>query len=783
MPSPNPALIDVVSSNFSGTSTPTLVTSPLTQVGDLLVVAIYASTVSFTAITLTPSTGWVGPVRDLSAGTGGEFDVYYKLSTINGSETLTFNWASVIAGCLVSATLRGVYAAVPNIFPVLDAEASGATSWTLPTQFVYNDFVGVLVFGLADDTTSETWSLAPSLPQQTFAYEPSFGQVLVWYDVQLAAGTSTAYVASKTGAGSDGAILAFYVSQDPLVIVAPGSSGTVALGLGPYTGPNIVVTGGTPGYTLSMLSGGLPAGLSFDTSTGVISGTVTGMEPSSFTVQVVDSQGQTRSIDGEFLTYETAPPVFPNGPSMVGDLLPDFIGQTTDMDGGQGLGPNVQLPPFKWTDGNVYIAHTNIMTDGSFRQFLAVGRSSNPNTVAFASVDAANAPEVGDNSPPCPILDLPNSRILFLVADGTVKNPPLNTPMSVRVFNLATGLWDTPMATGGPNVYTVALSYNNFFVIAFRQTSPTTFLVVYSSFHAFQNPDIYCVTLTTAGVWGTPAPILLSVLAPTVEPVFCGMAVDGNGVTWVLYFQGGSGPFRHDLYYVPVSLAGVVGSPVMIYTNTFGDTPQERAPGFGTYIPAIDSVVWGFYDFSLDSFWITPSPPNDISLLMITNVSTAPAAVFEGIANNSNPLVGRNGLGAPYFFQSPDLSTWYVAVEQITDSGGSLGFGNQSIVLFSRPASGTPGSWAGPATYYDSTINPPPGPVYHNSPDGPTPPAELNSLSFAFIDGAMVTTVGMLSDWCGVIFYLSMPPDCQIVVTSGTQLMPQFYKRGSAHGA
>lgn len=55
----------------------------------------------------------------------------------------------------------------------------------------------------------------------------------------------------------------------------------------------LAATGGYPSYTWSVTAGSLPAGLSLNDSTGVISGTPTGSGLSSFTVQVEDSHSQT----------------------------------------------------------------------------------------------------------------------------------------------------------------------------------------------------------------------------------------------------------------------------------------------------------------------------------------------------------------------------------------------------------------------------------------------------------------------------------------------------------
>lgn len=55
----------------------------------------------------------------------------------------------------------------------------------------------------------------------------------------------------------------------------------------------ISAQGGVSPYTFAVVSGSLPAGLSLNTSTGVISGTPTTAATSTFTVQVTDANGST----------------------------------------------------------------------------------------------------------------------------------------------------------------------------------------------------------------------------------------------------------------------------------------------------------------------------------------------------------------------------------------------------------------------------------------------------------------------------------------------------------
>ncbi len=94
--------------------------------------------------------------------------------------------------------------------------------------------------------------------------------------------TNVAITVSQTGGGGGGALAITTTS------LAGGIKGTA------YS-QKVNATGGTPSYTWSITSGFLPAGLTFNSSTGTISGTPTAAGGFSFTVMVRDQLGQTVS--------------------------------------------------------------------------------------------------------------------------------------------------------------------------------------------------------------------------------------------------------------------------------------------------------------------------------------------------------------------------------------------------------------------------------------------------------------------------------------------------------
>jgi len=70
----------------------------------------------------------------------------------------------------------------------------------------------------------------------------------------------------------------------------------------------LVALGGKPHYTWSVTSGALPAGLMLDSDTGVITGTPTALETSTFTIQVTDSATPTPSTAAKSFTMTVPVP-------------------------------------------------------------------------------------------------------------------------------------------------------------------------------------------------------------------------------------------------------------------------------------------------------------------------------------------------------------------------------------------------------------------------------------------------------------------------------------------
>ena len=227
--------------------------------------------------------------------------------------------------------------ASPN---VVNISPSGTASYSVvvTSQFNYSGTITLAVSGLPAGWTpsfypSSTVQVTPSSPGiATLTIAPPAGSQNVGANFSVTA--NTLYVLSS----ADGQV---YVTSAP----APGLSITTSTLLPAATVSTaylqtLAATGGTPPYSWTVQSGSaLPAGLSFSTG-GVLSGTPTVAGPSSFTLVVADSGGQSANatfslaIAAAALSI-TTPAALPAGTVSSG------YSQTLVATGG--------TPPYTWT--------------------------------------------------------------------------------------------------------------------------------------------------------------------------------------------------------------------------------------------------------------------------------------------------------------------------------------------------------------------------------------------------------------------------------------------------
>ena len=97
-----------------------------------------------------------------------------------------------------------------------------------------------------------------------------------------------------TGNSGIGEVEDYIVTLCPFITVAPSTLGAATIGTA-YS-QTVTASGGAAPYTWTVSSGTLPAGLSLNASTGVLSGTPTAATSRTFTVQATDANGCTGTL-------------------------------------------------------------------------------------------------------------------------------------------------------------------------------------------------------------------------------------------------------------------------------------------------------------------------------------------------------------------------------------------------------------------------------------------------------------------------------------------------------
>ena len=273
------------------------------------------------AITVNPATltnGTVGVAYSQTvSATGG-----------NGSYTFSVSAGSLPAGLSLNAATGAITGtpttAATSNFTITATDGLGATgaraySVTINAAITVNP--ATLPNGTLGTAYAQTVSATGGNGSYTFSV--SAGSLPAGLSLNAATGaisgtptttaTSNFTVTATDGLAATGA-RAYSVTINAAITVNPATLPTAMLGAA-YS-QTVTATGGTGSYVFSVSAGSLPAGLTLNAATGVISGTPTTAATSNFTITATDGGGATGQRAVAFTVAATlaiAPPTLPNG--------------------------------------------------------------------------------------------------------------------------------------------------------------------------------------------------------------------------------------------------------------------------------------------------------------------------------------------------------------------------------------------------------------------------------------------------------------------------------------
>ena len=175
------------------------------------------------------------------------------------------------------------------------------TTSSLPNPTVSQPYTGIL--SAKGGTTPYTWKVSGKLPKG-LGFDPGSG-ILSGTPLQFGTYSLAFAVQDSTpdpGPYNDAVAITVTVDSG-LQLSASLPNPTVGVAYSQA----VTATGGLPPYTWQVVSGSLPAGLTFNASAGVISGTPTAQGSSTFTIGVADSEG-TKATTQTTYTLSTIPP-------------------------------------------------------------------------------------------------------------------------------------------------------------------------------------------------------------------------------------------------------------------------------------------------------------------------------------------------------------------------------------------------------------------------------------------------------------------------------------------
>lgn len=246
-------------------------------------------------------------------------------------------------------------------------------------------------------TSTRIWSISSGALPAGVTLDASTGVIS---GTPTPSGKSTFTVSVGDGIRAQGASKAF--SLTTVGRLAYSTSSLPSAMDGTAYSAKMQVTGGTAGYTYTITSGSLPAGLKLASGTGVISGTPTGTGTSTFTVSVVDHTSPAQTASQTFSIAATSRLALQSAAMSSGTEGTAYAAQITATGG---------TPTYTWS-----IASGQLPPGVSLAKTSGVlsGTPSVSGTFKFSAV-------VSDNSVPTQSLTAPMSIVIAASAPHTIQ--------------------------------------------------------------------------------------------------------------------------------------------------------------------------------------------------------------------------------------------------------------------------------------------------------------------------------------------------------------------------